>query len=197
MEFAIVISFLDEKHEKARDMIRVQIENTEVVYMSYEQKPTNYPKPMSFSVMVFWTGLFGGVFWGIIGYLAYYFNFTEIRPDVILEPWMLGDWKKGWQGIVLSIILIGVLSIIVAFVYYAVLRKFKGFWFGLGFGVILFLLVFFILNPLFPGIKPLADLNRDTIITSICLYIVYGIFIGYSINYEYQINNVQVKEAST
>ncbi|WP_312471928.1 YqhR family membrane protein [Neobacillus sp.] len=165
--------------------------------MSYEQKPTNYPKPMSFSVMVFWTGLFGGVFWGIIGYLAYYFNFTEIRPDVILEPWMLGDWKKGWQGIVLSIILIGVLSIIVAFVYYAVLRKFKGFWFGLGFGVILFLLVFFILNPLFPGIKPLADLNRDTIITSICLYIVYGIFIGYSINYEYQINNVQVKEAST
>jgi hypothetical protein len=152
---------------------------------------------MSFSVMVFWTGLFGGVFWGIIGYLAYYFNFTEIRPNVILEPLLLGDWKKGWAGIVLSIILIGVLSIIVAFVYYAVLRKFKGFWFGLGFGIMLFLLVFFILNPLFPGIKPLADLNRDTIITSICLYIVYGIFIGYSINYEYQINNVQVKEAST
>ncbi|CAH2715245.1 hypothetical protein BACCIP111895_02429 [Neobacillus rhizosphaerae] len=165
--------------------------------MSYEQKPTNYPKPMSFSVMVFWTGLFGGVFWGILGFLAYYFNFTEIRPNVILEPWQLGDWKKGWPGIVLSIILIGVLSIIVAFVYYAVFRKFKGFWFGLGFGIILFLLVFFILNPLFSGIKPLTDLNRDTIITSICLYIVYGIFIGYSINYEYQINNVQVKESST
>ncbi|ETI67351.1 YqhR family membrane protein [Neobacillus vireti] len=165
--------------------------------MVKEQESVNYPKPMSFWAMVFWTGLFGGIFWGTVGFFAYYFNFTEIRPNVILEPWVLGDWKHGWLGTVISIILMGVFSVVAAFIYYAVLKKFKGFWFGIGYGIVLFLLVFFILNPLFPGMKPFNDLNMDTIITSFCLYILYGIFIGYSINYEYQINNVQEKEAST
>lgn len=165
--------------------------------MENEQKLTKYPKSMSFFTMVFWTGLFGGIFWGTVGYIAYYFNFTEIRANVILEPWVLGDWKYGWVGTVASIALIGVLSIIAAYIYYAVLRRFRGFWCGFGFGIVLFLLVFFIFNPLFPGIKPIFELSMDTIITSICLYIVYGIFIGYSINYEYQINKIQEKEAAT
>ncbi|MEY2192437.1 YqhR family membrane protein [Neobacillus sp. BF23-41] len=165
--------------------------------MAIEKKLGNYPKPMSFSVMVFWTGLFGGLFWGLIGFIASYLSFTEIRPNVILEPWALGHWKYEWLGTVISIILIGICSVVAAFIYYAVLRKFTGFWFGLGYGIILFLVVFFILNPLFPSIKPFFDLKRDTIITSICIYIVYGIFIGYSINYEYQNNNEQVKEESS
>ena len=163
--------------------------------MANKLKKTNYPKPMSFSVMVFWTGLFGGVFWGTIGYLAYIFNFTEIRPNIILEPWALGYWKNEWLGTVISIILLGIFSIVAAFVYYAVLKRFKGFWFGIGYGIALFLLVFFVINPLFSSMKPFFDLSLDTIITSICLYIVYGIFIGYSINYEYQNNISQEKEA--
>ncbi len=162
-----------------------------------EQHLNNYPKPMSFFMMVFWTGLFGGVFWGAIGYIAYFFNFTDISPNVILEPWALGDWKFGWLGRVISIIFLAVLSIVAAFFYYAVLKKLKGIWVGMGFGVVLFLLVFLVLNPIFPGIKPLLELSRDTIITSICLYMLYGIFIGYSINYEYELNKVQDKEAST
>jgi uncharacterized membrane protein YagU involved in acid resistance len=154
--------------------------------MAIELKPGNHPKPMSFPVMVMWTGLFGGLFWGTIGFLANYLSFTEIRPNVILEPWTLGNWKHEWLGTIISIILIGICSVVAAFVYYALLKKFKGFWFGLAYGLALFAVVFFILNPLFPGIKPFFDLNRDTIITSICIYIVYGIFIGYSINYEYE-----------
>lgn len=158
---------------------------------------SEYPKPMSFLAIVFWTGLFGGIFWGIVGYIAYLFNFTEIRPNVILEPWALGYWKNGWLGTVISLILMGVFSVIAAFIYYGALKKRKGIWFGLGYGLVLFLLVFVVLNPLFPGMNPLFDLSRDTIITSICIYIVYGVFIGYSINYEYQNNKEQKKEAET
>ena len=165
--------------------------------MANDNKSGNYPAPMSFPVMVFWTGLFGGLFWGTIGWIASYLNFTEIRPNVILEPWALGQWKHEWLGTLISIILISICSVVAAFIYYAALKKFKGFWFGMGYGLVLFAVVFFLLNPLFPGIKPFLDLNRDTIITSICIYIVYGIFIGYSINYEYQNNKVQDKEAST
>jgi hypothetical protein len=165
--------------------------------MVKELKKSDYPKPMSFVALVFWTGLFGGIFWGTIGYISYFFNFTDVAPNAILEPWTLGDWKKGWLGTVISIFLMGVLSVIVAYVYYFTLRKVKGIWFGWGYGIVLFLMVFFVLNPLIPSIKPLFELSRDTIITSVCLFSIYGIFIGYSINYEYELSKVQEKEATT
>lgn len=141
-------------------------------------------KPMSFLTMTIITGLFGGILWSSLAYLAYVFNFTEIRPNVILEPWALGKWKEQWLGTVISIIAIGLFSIGAAFVYYAVLRKINSIWAGAAFGLALFLLVFYVLNPIFPGIKPFWDLSRNTLITSACFYVLYGIFVGYSISYE-------------
>lgn len=165
--------------------------------MASDQQAANYPKAMSFPVMVFWTGLFAGLLWSTIGFLAYYLSFTEIRPNSILIPWILGDWKYGWIGTIISIIVIGILSIGVAFIYSALFKRFNGLWVGFGYGAILFFLVFLILNPLFPANKPLLSLSRNTIITTVCLYILYGIFIGYSISYEYQNKKVQEKEAAT
>jgi hypothetical protein len=157
----------------------------------------NYPKPMSFVTMVFWTGLFGGIFWGLIGLLAYYFNFTEIRPNVILEPWALGNWKNEWLGTVISLVLLGILSVAMAFAYYLALKKFNGILFGLGFGIVLFLIVFVVLNPIFPSIKPFLKLGINTFVTTICLYLIYGLFIGYSINYEYQNNKFEEEETAS
>ncbi|AIE60695.1 YqhR family membrane protein [Bacillus methanolicus] len=141
-------------------------------------------KPMSFISMVVWTGLTGGVLLSSLAYLAYVFSFTEIPPRVILEPWVIGDWKEGWLGTVISIILIGIVSIGAALIYYAAFRKFKSIWVGAVYGIILFLLVFFVLNPIFPGISSFGELKRDTIITSVCFYILFGVFVGYSISYE-------------
>lgn len=141
-------------------------------------------KPMSFLAMTIITGLFGGIFWSALAYLAYIFNFTEIRPNVILEPWALGKWKEQWLGTVISIIAIGLFSVGAALVYYAAMRKINSIWAGAAFGIALFLLVFYVLNPIFPGIKPFWDLSRNTLITSACFYILYGVFVGYSISYE-------------
>lgn len=152
-------------------------------------------KPTSFLSMVVITGLFGGILWSAIGYLAYILNFTEIHPNVVLEPWALGDWKKGWLGTVISILLIGGVSIIAALVYYATLRKFKSSFVGICYGLLLFLLVFFILNQIFPGMAPIGELNRNTIVTSLCIYILFGTFIGYSISYEQEeIENFERRE---
>jgi len=157
-----------------------------------------YPKRMSFPAMVFWTGLFGGLFWGTLGFLAYYFNFTEVRPNVILLPLLNAHWKYGWAGTVISIIIMGIVSVGAAFIYYLLLRKLNSIWTGIGYGIVMFLLVFFILNPiLFPNVKAIFDLSRDTIITSVCLYILYGVFIGYSINYEYENKKSQEKEPAS
>ncbi|MEH6995576.1 YqhR family membrane protein [Neobacillus drentensis] len=165
--------------------------------MAKRPEKSDYPKPMSFVTVVFWTGLFGGLFWGTIGFFAYYFNFTEIRPNIILGPWALGDWKNEWLGTVISIILLGILSVGAAFVYSIALKKFNGIWLGLGYGMALFLIVYLVLNPIFSEMKPFLDLSRDTIITSICLYLVYGLFIGYSINYEYEINQMEENETAS
>jgi hypothetical protein len=141
-------------------------------------------KPISFLAMVMTIGFVGGLFWSALAYLAYLFNFTEVHPNIIIEPWTIGEWKKEWLGTVISIILIGVISIGAAILYYATLRKFNNMYVGILFGVVLFLLVFLVLNPIFPGIRPFTELSRMTIITSVCLYILYGVFVGYSISYE-------------
>ncbi|MBY0122426.1 YqhR family membrane protein [Bacillus sp. S/N-304-OC-R1] len=147
-----------------------------------EQHQNN--QPMSFMTMVILTGLIGGIFWSGLAYLAYVVNLTEIHPKVIMEPWTVGDWKDSWLGTVISILFIGVISIVSALIYYALLRRFPSIWVGIFYGIVLFLLVFFVLNPIFPGISPVHELDRNTIITSICFYVLYGVFVGYSISYE-------------
>jgi zinc transporter ZupT len=167
----------------------------EVAAMAFDEseKKSKYPQPMSIIALVFWTGLFGGIFWSGLGYLAYAFNFIEISPGIILESWTVGAWKTGWLGIIISLVLIGIFSVGAAFLYYLVLKRFNGFWLGIIYGIVLFFLVFIVLNPLLPSMGSFNELSRDTIITCICLYIVYGLFIGYSISYEHQ-NHMLVKE---
>lgn len=139
---------------------------------------------MSFIGKVVVIGLFGGIFWSLLSYLSYVFHFTELSPNLILKPWILGDWKNRVLGQFIGILVIGIISIGVAFLYYALLKKFKSIWVGAGFGIALWLIVFYVFNPIFPDIKTVAELERNTVITTICFYILYGVFIGYSISFE-------------
>ena len=152
--------------------------------MGNQQNSHEKERPMSFISLVIWTGMFGGIFWTFIGYIGYIFNFTELRPNFILEPWAIGSWKYGWLGTVISFIAIGFFSTGAAFAYYLILRKFKTIYIGMGYGIALFVCVFVILNPLFPSMAPFLELKRDTIISSVCLYVLYGVFVGTSISYE-------------
>ncbi|MDT8862513.1 YqhR family membrane protein [Alkalihalobacillus sp. MEB130] len=140
---------------------------------------------MSFAAKVALIGLFGGLIWSLVGYFAFYFNFIRVGPALALMPFVLGDWKDTYIGQLVGIAIISVLSIGVAFLYKLLLQKINKLWVGIGFGLVLWLLVFYVLNPLFPGLKSLNNLDMNSIITSICLYALYGAFIGYSISYEY------------
>ncbi|WP_053367106.1 YqhR family membrane protein [Bacillus sp. FJAT-27245] len=138
-----------------------------------------------FAKLVVLTGLWGGLFWSFIGQIGYYFHFTKITPREILGPWALGSWKNGWLGTLIAILLIAIVSIGAAFVYSALFKKMDGLISGILYGAVLFLLVFFLLNPMFPGILPFGALDKNTLATSICLFILYGVFIGYSISWDY------------
>jgi hypothetical protein len=142
-------------------------------------------KPVSQIGKVITIGFIGGVFWSLLAYLATVLNFTEVSPNLLLQPFALGDWKEGPIGNFISIVLIGIISIGAALVYYAVLKRFTSMWVGIVFGALLWGLVFFLLNPIFPNLKTVFELPRATIITTVCLYILYGVFVGYSISFDY------------
>ncbi|MGE6629351.1 YqhR family membrane protein [Bacillus sp. NPDC077027] len=130
-------------------------------------------------------GFVGGVFWGFIGFLTHMFHFSEVSPNMLLQPFVLGEWKKGGLGTFFSIVLLGILSMIAAFIYYGTLKKVRGFWIGLLYGIVLWVLVFYVFNPIFPDVKQVQQLEQSTIVTTFCLYLLYGMFVGYSISFEY------------
>lgn len=143
------------------------------------------------------TGFISGLLWSTIGVIMYYFNFTEVTPKTfILRPWKSVAWTNGWLGDIVSIVTIAVLSIGIAFIYYGLFKKLPSIWSGVIYGCILWVIFFILIQPLFPHVKQLAELSKETIVTTISLFILYGTFIGYSISYDYYDTFILGKEES-
>ncbi|MFZ3577900.1 YqhR family membrane protein [Virgibacillus sp. DJP39] len=132
------------------------------------------------------TGFIGGVMWGTFGVILHYFNFTVVSPtSFLLRSWLNAKWTHEWLGDVIALVITGVLSIIVALLYYVLLKKMRSMWIGTIYGISLWGIIFLLLQPIFPNIPPLNDIGINTIVTTLCLFIIYGTFIGYSISYDY------------
>lgn len=145
-------------------------------------------QPLTFTSKVVTIGIVGGVFWSLIGYLTYLFKFTKVPPSLILSPWALGEWKNEQLGQWIGILAIGLVSILVAFLYKVTLVKINNMLAGIGYGVVLWVIVFYLLNPMFPELPSIMKLDKNSLITTLCLYLLYGVFIGYSISFEYHEN---------
>lgn len=139
------------------------------------------------------TGFVGGIVWTGFATLLYYFNFIQVSPGaILLRTWLSEDWASKWQGEVLAIFLAGFVSIILAIIYFLILRKRSSMWVGVIYGVVLWAVVQFLWIPILYHIPPINEQSMDAIITTICVYILYGLFIGFSISYDY--HDTLVKE---
>jgi hypothetical protein len=67
-------------------------------------------------------------------------------------------------------------------------------WMGVIFGIVLWGIIFFVLEPLFPNIPAFGDLEINTLVSTACLFILYGTFIGYSISYDYHDTRIKEKK---
>ncbi|MFP7493660.1 YqhR family membrane protein [Terribacillus saccharophilus] len=133
------------------------------------------------------TGFVGGVLWSAIAWAAYFFQFTDLSvADFVLRSWVWMPWAETWVAELLSIILVGLLSIFIAFVYFLFMKKQKGILPSLLFGVVLWVLVQLVLAPIIHGVDSAFQADRNANITTMCLYLLYAVFIGYSISFEYQ-----------
>ena len=129
-------------------------------------------------------GFFGGLIWGLIGFVFYELNFTKYGPALALAPFPAYQWKESVGKQFLGILVICILSIIIAFAYKFTLSRIKNMWISIGFGLILWVIVFYILQPWIKGLDPVMELGKNTISTTVCLYVLYGLFVGYSISFD-------------
>lgn len=158
----------------------------EVMYVENQEKQGKQPKNMNgFASTVASIGFYGGFIWGLIHFITYYLNLTKIGPAFILNPWAFGEWKNQLLGQVIGVFAISLISIGVAFFYRVLFAKFKSIILSLIFGAGLWALIFYFLNPVFPDVKPLSDLDKNTIVTTGCIFLLYGLFVGYSISFHY------------
>ncbi|MFC2948197.1 YqhR family membrane protein [Virgibacillus sediminis] len=158
-----------------------------------EQNKTE--EPMGLLQRSLLTGFVGGILWSMISAFMYYFNFMDLSArHYLLRSWNRAGWTDTWLGEAVSILLVGLLSIGVALLYYILLKKVNSLWAGVVFGMVLWVVIFYIATPIFPNIPTVEELNLDTIVSSFCIYILYGTFIGYSISYDYHETGLKKSE---
>ncbi|MGG4268309.1 YqhR family membrane protein [Peribacillus simplex] len=131
-------------------------------------------------------GFVGGAVASLIGIIAHYVNFMGFSPKFILTSWSNMAWIDHWLGTVMTILVFGILSVGIAFIYYCLFKRMKSIFSGIFFGVICWALLVFVLKPMFADLPTISKMSSNTIITSVCIFILYGLFVGYSISYDHQ-----------
>ncbi|MBM7650448.1 putative permease [Bacillus ectoiniformans] len=160
-----------------------------------EKQSKNNSKDSDFSTKsVAMIGLYGGLFFAGFAEFAWFFHFIELNPNQILKPLQQPMLEKGWLRIVAALAAYAIISLGIALLYYALFRKRKSMWAGILFGFVLWILLFLAFNPLLPRLPHWRKMETDTLVTTLSLFILYGLFIGYSISYAYELARENTKK---
>jgi len=131
-------------------------------------------------------GVVGGIFWPLIAYAFYFMNFTTIGPSVFAKPFFTSTMVNKPVAHLTGIVVIALISIGVSLLYVFILSKYYTPWLGLGLGLVLFIAFFYGINPLFDLTdKSIHKLGMNTFTTSLCLFLLYGLFTGFSLSAEF------------
>ncbi|TFD92258.1 YqhR family membrane protein [Jeotgalibacillus sp. R-1-5s-1] len=133
---------------------------------------------MSFNMLTFWTGLTAGVLFYLMDRFYTFFHFIE-------KEWLLPvfpDWDAKWLDQLQLLFVICLISILWAFLYKSLIKKWESFIPGVLVNVTL-LLLFFIGSWLADAAMNPLKLEAHTVISMTSLFILHGAFTGYSIAY--------------
>jgi hypothetical protein len=138
--------------------------------------------PWTFSANV---GLFAGLIWGLIKIFFYVFEFTKVEPAFFAKTWYVDGYLVTRQGYVVSLFWIVAGSIAAALLYALLFRKLQGPWPGVIYGLVWWAALYMWLGPS-TGVTDLVwKLDLNTFWTDLCLFVMWGVFIGFSINFEF------------
>ena len=145
------------------------------------KKKLKINRKWSYSISI---GLSAGFIWGIYFLSVYLLKFSKIGPSFLSKPLINPEYITKWQGQLVGIVIFILFTIISALVYTLLFSRFKGPAFGVLYGAILWVFIFYILNPLFNLTLSVKELGLYTNSVMISLFILTGFFIGYSISIE-------------
>lgn len=130
-------------------------------------------------------GIVGGVFGTIVWLIMHYFHFVHVRPFIVWEKLFLNkELFEPWYMKLVGIFLNGIISMIIATIYFGLLRRLHHWIFGVLYGIILWLIVYLGMPILFYQYNPFADQTLETHTGFLCFMILYGVFIGYTISFD-------------
>ncbi|MEF3301951.1 YqhR family membrane protein [Paenibacillus sp. GYB003] len=130
-------------------------------------------------------GIFAGLIWGAVKAAAFYFKFTKVPASFMAKPFFAPSYMNTtaafWMGWLCFILF----SVIASLLYGALFRSVKGHWPGLIYGAAWWSLVTLLIGPSTGMMRWIYRYDWNTIVTDLCLFLVWGLFIGFSISFEF------------
>jgi hypothetical protein len=158
----------------------------EVIPMAKQNKKSDYEdhhtNPWLFSTKI---GFFAGLIWGIVRWMFYEMKFTSVLPGFAADPFFKAAFLKTGWGEVLGIGFFVIFSIIAALLYKVILGRLRGPWPGVVYGLIWWAILFVAVGPLMGLMQPVTKAGWNTLFTELCVFLLWGVFIGYSIAFEF------------
>lgn len=130
-------------------------------------------------------GFFAGVIWGAVKAGEAYLKFTKIPAGFMAKPFFAPSFMNTTAGFWMGWLIFIVFSILAALLYAALFRKVPGHWAGLGYGAAWWALIYLLVGPSTGMMRWMYRYDWNTILTDACLFLVWGLFIGFSISFEF------------
>lgn len=150
--------------------------------MTQSQNKQHRTNPWTFSAIV---GLFAGLIWGSLKILLYYFEFTKVEPAFFMRSWYVDGYLQSWRGHIVGLFWLVVMSIAVSLLYAAILRKVRGPWMGILYGLLWWAVLYGLIGPVTGTSESVFTMERNSFWTELSLFVLWGVFIGYSISFEF------------
>lgn len=142
----------------------------------------HHTNPWLYSIKI---GFFAGLIWGILRWMFYEMKFTTVLPGFTADPFFQAAYLRTGWGHVVGIGSYVLFSIMAAVLYILVLGRLRGPWPGIGFGLVWWALLFIVLGPALGMTESIRKAGWNTLFTELCVFLLWGVFIGYSIAFEF------------
>ncbi len=131
------------------------------------------------------TGFYAGVIWGLLKLFLFILKFTKVPPAFLVEPFMDHAAVVTWSGHLIGWASFILFSIVAAFLYMILLGKARGPWPGIYYGAAWWAMLYLLIGPLTGMMKPPGLSDGNSLISDGSLFLMWGVFIGYTIANEF------------
>jgi hypothetical protein len=139
-------------------------------------------------------GVAGGLFWSIVESIAHYINFTTIGPSILIAPFVTSTFSHKPIAHLIGILAATILAVLFSLVYVFTLSRFYHPLIGVACGLVLFAIFYYVLVPVLSLTnKPIHQMGANNFTTQLCLFVLFGLFVGFSLSTEYSSNENQAK----